>query len=82
MSETFKQPLKKLVTQQIQKYRHRWLNLKKIEMDCNCGYGKPVSLTVFPSSFLVFVLIDIILGRHILLGKKRCDFVILKFHRE
>ena len=46
-------------------------------MDCNCGYGKPVSLTVFQSSFLVFVLIDIILGRHILLEKKKG--VILSF---
>ena len=50
-------------------------------MDCNCGYGKPVSLTVFQSLFLSFVLFDIMLGRHILLEKKG-DFVILKFHSE
>ena len=48
-------------------------------MDCNCGYGKPVSLTVFPSSFLVFVLIDIILGRHILLEKKGVILSFLSF---
>ena len=70
LSETFKQPLKKLVTQQIQKKAPRWTNLKKIEADYNWGYyGKPVSLTVFQSSFLLFVMFDIMLGRHILLEK-------------
>ena len=51
-------------------------------MDCDYGHGKPVSLTVFQSSFLLFELFDIMLGRHILLEKKRGDFVILKFHSE
>ena len=55
--------------------------MKKIEMDCNCGYGKPVSITVFQSSFLLFVMFDIMHGRLILL-EKRCDFVILKFGSE
>ena len=44
-------------------------------MDCNCGYGKPVSLTVFQSLFLLFVLFDIMLARHILFEKR----VILSF---
>ena len=39
-------------------------------MDCDCGHGKPVSLTVFQSSFLLFELFDIMLGRHMLLEKK------------
>ena len=32
-------------------------------MDCNCGFLKLVSLTVFQSSFLLFATFDIILGR-------------------
>ena len=40
--------------------------MKKIEIDCNCCLGKVVSLTVFKSSFLLFVTFhfDIRLGRH------------------
>ena len=44
--------------------------MKKIEIDCNCCFGKDpdlvVSLTVFKSSFLLFVTFhfDIRLGRH------------------
>ena len=57
------------------KRRHRQTNLKKIEMDCNCGYGKPVSLTVFQRSFLLFVMFDIMLGSGIYFTL-RCDFVI------
>ena len=46
---------------------------------------KIFSLTVFQSSFFLFVIFDIMLGRHILLTPS-CDFVIhkkfLKFHSE
>ena len=42
---------------------------KKIKTDCNFGFRKLVSLTVFQSSFLWFVAIDIMLGRQILLDK-------------
>ena len=80
LSQTFQQPLKSWWHNKY-KSRHGWTNLKKIETDCNWGYGKPVSLTVFQRSFLLFVMFDIMLGRPILL-EKRCDFVILKFHSE
>ena len=43
----------------IHKRRHEWTNLKKIETDCNCGLWKLVCLTVFQSSFLLFVTFDI-----------------------
>ena len=33
------------------KRRYRWTNLKKIEMDCNCGFRKLISLTVSYSKF-------------------------------
>ena len=52
-------------------------NLMEIEKDCSCGFWKHVTLTVFQSSFLLFVTCEIILGRHIcLIGS--CDFVIHK----
>ena len=38
---------------------HGWTNLKEIETDCNGGFWKHVSLTVFQSSFLLFVTFDI-----------------------
>ena len=41
------------------KMRPKWTNLKKIETDYNCGFGNLVSLTVFQSSFLLFVKLDI-----------------------
>ena len=48
-------------------------------MDCDYGHGKPVSLTVFQSSFLLFELFDIMLGRHILLEKKGVILSFLSF---
>ena len=35
------------------KRRHGWTNLHRIETDCNCGFQKLVSLTVFQNSFVV-----------------------------
>ena len=47
------------------KRKHGWINLKKIAS----MFWKLVSLTVFQSSFLLFVTIYIELGRHILFAK-------------
>ena len=44
--------------------------MKKIETDFNCGLGKLVDLTVFQSSFLLFVINDVVLET------RSCDFVI------
>ena len=49
--------------------------LKKIETDCNCVFGKLVSLRVFQSSVLLFVTFNILLGRRIRL-RRNSDFVI------
>ena len=35
------------------------INLWKIETDCDSGFWKPVSLTGFQISFLLFVVFDI-----------------------
>ena len=43
------------------------MKLKKFKMDCNCDFRKLVRLTVLQSSFLLFVMIDMMLERHILL---------------
>ena len=50
--------------EQVQLRRHGWIKVKKIEMDCHCGCGKLVSLTVFQSSFWLFVTLDIMPGKH------------------
>ena len=42
--------------------------------DFNCGFGKRADLTVFQSSFFLFVEIDMMCWRH-----ERCDFVIQSF---
>ena len=44
--------------------RRGWTNLKKIRTDCNCAFSKPVWLTVFQSSIMLFVMIDLMIGRH------------------
>ena len=59
------------------KSKHGWITFKKIEGDVNCGFCKLVSLTVFHSSFLLFVTFDIMLWKHICLIQS-CDFVIHK----
>ena len=46
------------------KTRHGWTNLKKIKRDCNKGFWKLVSLTVFQSPFLLFVTFNIMIERH------------------
>ena len=50
--------------EQVQLRRHGWIKVKKIEMDCHCGCGKLVSLTVLQSSFWLFVTFDIMPGKH------------------
>ena len=62
----------------IYKTRHGWTNLKKIKRDCNKGFWKLVSLTVFQSPFLLFVTFNIMIGRHIC-SKWSCDFVICQW---
>ena len=60
------------MTQQIQKgmgYMY-----KQFGTDFNCGFGKRADLTVFQSSFFLFVEIDMKCWRH-----ERCDFVIQSF---
>ena len=47
------------------KSTHGWTTLKKIDGDGNCGFCKLVSLTVFQSSFLLFVTFGTMLGKHI-----------------
>ena len=60
------------------KRRHGWTNLHRIETDCNCGFHKLVSLTVFQNSFVVWnVWNNYILRGHICLTQS-CDFVIHK----
>ena len=59
------------------KSTHGWTTLKKIDGDGNCGFCKLVSLTVFQSSFLLFVTFDTMLGKHICLIQS-CDFLIHK----
>ena len=48
-----------------------WKNLKKNATDCNCGFWKLVHLTVFQSSFLFVVTIDMMFGRQILFDTKQ-----------
>ena len=60
------------------KGRPRWINLKKIKTDCNCGFWKLVNLTVFQSSLLLFATFDVLLRQHICLNRS-CAFEILKF---
>ena len=67
------------------KIRHGWKNSKKIETDCNCGFWKLVSLTVFQSSFLLFVTTDIMLANIFCLAKAVILFhspVLRNFHSE
>ena len=59
------------------KSTHGWTTLKKIDGDGNCGFCKLVSLTVFQSSFFLFVTFDTMLGKHICLIQS-CDFLIHK----
>ena len=49
------------------KRTHGWTNLKKIETDCNFGFWKLVSLTVFQRSFFLSVTFDIMFGGQICL---------------
>ena len=49
--------------------------IKNIKKDWNCGFWKRVSLSVFQSSFLFFVTIDMILGRHICFSQS-CDLIL------
>ena len=57
--------------------------MEKIEIECNCCFGKVVSLTVFKSSFLLLVTFhfDIRLGRHDCLTFASMLFAKLKFSR-
>ena len=59
------------------KRRHGWTNLKRIETDCNCGFQKLVSLTVFLKFICCLQCLKYILGGHICLTQS-CDFVIHK----
>ena len=49
-----------------------WKNIKN---DWNCGFWKRDSLSVFQSSFLFFVTIDMILGGHICFSQS-CDLIL------
>ena len=51
--------------------------MKKIEKDCNCGFSKLASLTVFQSSFFLFVTFHIMLADQNYLTQS-CDFVSYK----
>ena len=50
-----------------------WIKLKKIKTDCNSGFGKLVSLTVFQSSRSFYLTFDITLTRHIC-WRGSCNF--------
>ena len=50
-----------------------WIKLKKIKTDCNSGFGKLVSLTVFQSSRSFYLTFDITLRRHIC-WRGSCNF--------
>ena len=50
-----------------------WIKLKKIKTDCNSGFGKLVSLTVFQSSLSFYLTLDITLRRHIC-WRGSCNF--------
>ena len=49
--------------------------LKNIKKDWNCGFWKCVSLSVFQSSFLFFVTIDMILEGRICFSQS-CDLIL------
>ena len=48
------------------KRSHGWTNWKKVKTYCSCEFEKFVSLTAFPGSFLLFIMFDIMLERHLL----------------
>ena len=60
------------------KSRHQWINLRRIETDCNCGVYKLVGLTHFHNSFLLFVTFDTCLG-HIVGHKALISSFIVSF---
>ena len=47
------------------KRSHGWTNWKKVKTYCSCEFEKFVSLTVFPGSFLLFIMFDIMLERFV-----------------
>ena len=72
----FKQPLKILINNTGNTTtRHGWTNFKEYQKRWKLWFWKRVSLSVFQSSFLFFVTIDVILGGHICFSQS-CDLIL------